>query len=249
MTETCIVLAGGRGTRLRDISGGANKHTCVIAGKMALEHVLDPVFSSPSVRKVTVVVQPHDRDWMREFLESIGRSDIPVRFQPEPNGTLAAVQCALPEVDTEVFSVHYGDNIFGWNRLPDATGFTEESAAELYALKDLSNFHQYGVIDAEEMESGLRAIALVEKPATLDGFRNPSILTGFFRFRTRAFLAAAEGVPLSPRGEFELTDAVRRLMDPPFRTTVRSAGEYWIDFGTPEKFYRAEEILRKRPGL
>lgn len=245
--ETCVVLAGGQGTRLCGVSGGRNKHASPVSGRPALEYVLAPVFASPWVRKTAIVVQPRDREWLESLLASMGRRDASICIQPEPNGTLSAVQCALPDVDTGIFSVHYGDNIFGWNRLPDPEGFAaNDAAAEIFTMEDLTHAHEYGVLEVDETPKGRVASRLEEKPLTLVGFRRPRILTGFSRFRTDSFLRAAERVPLSPRGEFELTDALHRLMQPPFYAAVRSAGVGWVDYGTPEKFLRAAGILSER---
>lgn len=248
LTETCVVLAGGLGTRLFTVTKGRNKHSIPIAGKIALLHVLEPILASPSVQKVVIVIQPDDKGWMKDFVASLSaQTENCFCIQPAPNGTLAAVQCALSLVHTESFSVHYGDNIFGWRCLPDLSEFVgKECAAELYTISDLANFRDFGVVDVEESSTGQLASGISEKPVTLDGFHQPRILSGFFRFRKDTFLRISETVSISPNGELELTEILKRMLAVPLAISVRSIDVGWTDFGTPENILRAEQVLRER---
>jgi dTDP-glucose pyrophosphorylase len=230
-TETCVVLAGGLGTRLNTVTNGRNKHSIPIAGKLALLHVLEPILASPSVQKVVIVIQPCDKGWMKDLVGSLSaQSEYCLCIQPAPNGTLAAVKCALSLVHTESFSVHYGDNIFGWKCLPDFSEF-------------VGNF---GVVDVEESSTGQLASGFIEKPVTLDGFQQPRILSGFFRFKKDVFLRISETVSISPNGELELTAILNRMLAVPLAISVRSIDVGWTDFGTPENIVRAEQVLRER---
>lgn len=248
IAETCIVLAGGMGTRLKSISGGLNKHACLLIGKIALDHVLDPILATPSVSKVVIVIQPNSKSWIRDLLRARKpKKPVSICIQPVPNGTLNAVQCGLPAVETNFFSVHYGDNIFGWTRLPDIGGLEKsQSLAEIYTIAEFDNAHEFGVVEVENVRGRDRAVGLMEKPSDFTNLRSPRIITGFFRFRTEAFRSAAKGVKVSPRGEFELTDAVKQLIKTPPGVAVRTSGVGWVDFGTPANFVRAETILQER---
>lgn len=252
LAETCVVLAGGHGTRLQAITKGQNKHSVFIAGKVALQHILEPIFSTSSVERVIIVISPNAISWMKDFLTSLClQKEIHLCIQPIPNGTLAAVQCAIHMVNTENFSVHFGDNIFSWIRLPCLVEFIEKkSVAELYTLQPtithLNKAHEFGVVEVEENKEGYIATGIFEKPTTLDNLREPRIISGFFRFRTDEFLNVCNKVSISHNGEMELTSAIRLMLELPSPVSVRTLGVSWVDYGTPDNLLRAEHVLHER---
>jgi len=248
ISETCIVLAGGLGTRLHMVSNGKNKHACRIAGKIALQHTLEPIYATASVRRVAIVIQPGQESWVTGLLKVLQPdTDTRICIQSTPNGTLSAVQCALPVVNTEIFSVHYGDNIFGWMRLPELNQCrTQYHSAELYTTAMVGNSYELGVVESKIAGKNRLVSRILEKPKCLDGFQNPEILTGFFRFRMDSFLLSSKSVGVSVRGEYELTAIINKMLALSLRITARKVDVGWVDFGTPNNFRVAEKVLRER---
>jgi len=60
-----------------------------------------------------------------------------------------------------------------------------------------------------------------------------------------AILPVLRELPLSARGEYELTDAIQRLLHqyPDAVRAVRFEG-YWNDVGTPERLQQAKQYLQ-----
>src|SRR3989338_7198130 len=67
------------------------------------------------------------------------------------------------------------------------------------------------------------------------------INAGLYRFQPDIF-KVADKIGLSPRGEYEITDAITALAQ---RREVKVVPlqDYWIDFGRPEDIILAEDIV------
>jgi glucose-1-phosphate thymidylyltransferase len=248
LKETCVVLAGGAGRRLGHITAGGNKHLVEIGGRPALGHVLDTVLATGSVKKLVVVTTPDSLPDVEELVACAGgQVQVVVRAQARPTGTLDAVLTALPYIEHDAFSVHYGDNLFGWRRLPSlGPALPGRTSACLFTVPPPPDWRRYAaVITAHETDGRLVATGLQEKPTGEQPAKGLRSLTGFFRFDTHAFRREAPLVPISPRGEFELTDVVRRLLVVG-QVRVIPVELPWIDFGTESGFLQAPAVIGAR---
>lgn len=246
--ETCIVLAGGRGTRVARLSAGGNKHLLPLLGKPALIHVLEPILASPCIASLAVVTGRPDLEAMEQALASIDtRAAIPAFAQETPDGTLRAVEASWDSIQGETFAVHYGDNIFAWHELPAPPGpFPEEAAAVLYCLRQRPpDLPRYGVVSYENDGDIHWVRKFQEKPALMP--EEPFLLmSGFFRFQTAAFQAAAPLVQKSQRDEWELPSIIPALQAQGHRVMVEILDVPWIDYGTEASFAIAETVIGAR---
>ncbi len=243
-TETCIVLAGGRGTRLHDATGGGNKHLLSIAGSPALGHVLRPLTRSYAGRPGIVVTNADAVDAVRAVLDAQGLTAWHIVEQPAPDGTLSAIRCAIPLIETGRFSVHLGDNLFAWHEVPSAgAAFAGGAALEIFTrpipTQDAARFAVVTV--AAGMVRSVH-----EKPDVTIAGDTVLALTGFARFDTARFLEHAPHVARSPRGEFEVTSLMERYLAHSIAIAAREITVDWLDYGTPESLREAERILRAR---
>lgn len=245
--ETCVVLAGGAGRRLGRITHGANKHLVPVGAVPALRHVLETVVATPSVQRLVVVTRPDSRgDVEAIVLRARERLDVVVRVQARPIGTLDAVLVAEPAIAHASFSVHYGDNLFAWRRLPALDlALPRGATACLYTVPPPADWRRFASVRAERDRDGeLRATELEEKPTGPPRF-DARALTGFFRFDTRAFRGHAPLVSPSPRGELELTDVVRAMVAHE-AVRVMPVGTPWVDYGTEPGLLEAAAVIDAR---
>ena len=246
--ETCVLLAGGAGRRLGHRTGGGNKHLIEIDGRPALGHVLDTIVATESVEKLVVVATPESEAPIQELVaHARAHLHVVVRTQARPTGTLDAVVTAVPDIEHDTFSVHYGDNLFGWRRLPALDyALPEGASASLCTVPPPADWRRYATVLTRSRPDG-RAIAtgLEEKPAGQEPPTPFRSLSGFFRFDTRAFRREAPLVPISPRGEFELTDVVRRMLAGG-RVHAIPVELPWVDFGTEAGFSEALAVIGAR---
>lgn len=247
--ETCIVLAGGRGTRLQSITNGSNKHLSLINSIPALCFVLRPILNTTSVKKIVIVTNPKSVDHIMELIKKCRTSkEIIVRVQPVPNGTLSAVLCVIGEIESDVFSVHYGDNLFSWTSLPPIPReFSSNFQCSLYSVPIIPlAINHYGLVKSEQTHNGFRVKEVIEKSDIYkngDGF---NIITGFYRFRKKSFLELAHDVNISQRGEYELTSYISFLLEQSLLVFEIPINVDWIDYGISEEFIKSSKVISKR---
>ena len=106
-----LVLAGGRGTRLRPITNTINKHLIPIAGKPMIFRVLDDI-ADCGIKDVIVNLNKGDK----EIPAAIGDGSkwgLNVQYieQEEPNGMMYPILLAQELIGDEPFMLYGGDNI------------------------------------------------------------------------------------------------------------------------------------------
>lgn len=219
-----IILAAGLGTRLRPYTLETPKPLLPIRGRPILDWILAAL--PPAVERV-VVVTHYLAEQVEQYLRSQTRAKNWVTVhQTHPRGTGDAFRSCREHVKADRFLVLNGDDLYG--------------AADLRALSDKSmgllvhpvdEPRKFGIVFARPDGTLER---LVEKP-DMDGRQMANI--GAYLFPRSAFDI---DLPLSPRGEYEITDAVSTLAGQgPFFAVPAKA---WLPIGTVEAWRAAEQI-------
>jgi len=227
-TPIAVILARGLGTRMRRVDAGAalaeeqarvadtGVKAMIPIGRPFLDYVLSGL-ADAGIAEVCLVIGP-EHDAVREYY---GRDAAPTRLrmafavQEMPLGTADAVAAAAVAVGSRDFLVLNSDNYYPVEAYRALAGLGGPGlvAFERDAMIRDSNvpaerIRQFAVIRIGADESMLD---IIEKPdeATLASFGNDVYLSmNCWRFDA-SVLAACRRVPLSARGEHELTDAVR----------------------------------------
>jgi dTDP-glucose pyrophosphorylase len=100
----------------------------------------------------------------------------------------------------------------------------------------VDNPQEYGVF----VKRGDFLEEIIEKPKE---FKGNLINTGLYKFTPEIFQKISE-VELSPRGEYELTDAINLLAQEK-KVKVKELKDYWLDFGKPEDIKKVSDFLEK----
>ncbi|MFB6195859.1 MAG: bifunctional sugar-1-phosphate nucleotidylyltransferase/acetyltransferase [Haloplanus sp.] len=219
-----LILAAGRGTRMRPLIDARPKPMLPVAGRPLVAHTAEAAVEAGASRLVVVV--GYEADAVRSFFGS-EFADTPVTYsvQDEQRGTADAVRAGVSELTTGPFAVLNGDNLYDSDSL--ATLFDRGPSVGTYRVDDPSS---YGVLDVDDG----RVTGVVEKP---DDPPSNLINTGAY-----VFPAAAQDwldVPVSDRGEREVTDVLARACR---STTVRAVPfDRWLDVGRPWELLEANE--------
>jgi bifunctional UDP-N-acetylglucosamine pyrophosphorylase/glucosamine-1-phosphate N-acetyltransferase len=223
-----VVVAAGRGTRMRPLTDTRPKPLVPVAGTPLVEHVLDA--AAPHVDGFVVVVG-YGADQVRERVGA-EHAGVPVEYvtQDEQLGTAHAVQQAKGLVD-ERFLVLNGDVVFDRGLV---AGLADADGAAM-AVKTVDDPSAFGVVDTD----GDRVTGIVEKPDD-----PPSNLAnlGLYAFPPAVFDHIAD-LELSERGEYEITDAVASLVEAGRRVTAVEQDGLWLDVGRPWDLLDASEHL------
>ena len=95
---TAVILAGGRGTRLRSVVPDRQKVVALVRGRPFLAFLLDQLGSWGLTRAVLCV--GHRGEQVREVIgDTHGAIRLTYSQEPEPLGTAGAIRLALPHLD------------------------------------------------------------------------------------------------------------------------------------------------------
>ncbi len=221
----CIILAAGKGSRLRPLTEHTPKPLVKVNGKALLDHIIDAL---PSAVEEIIMVTGYLEEQIREHCgsEYAGRK-ITYVHQEEQKGTGHALWLCKDLIKGR-FLFMFADDIHGKNDLARVTSFDR---GMLVLQTDTPE--RFGIVTKHP--DGTMA-EFVEKPE-----HPPSNLasTGVFVFDEHIF----EYEPtVQTNGEFYHTDMTKEYAKKyPIRVVEQ---EMWIPVGYPEDIARAEEILK-----
>jgi glucose-1-phosphate thymidylyltransferase len=230
-----LILAGGRGTRLRPITYTSAKQLVPVANKPILFYGLEALAAS-GLQEVGIVVG----DTHEEIRAAVGdgaRWGVQVTYIPQtaPLGLAHAVLTAEPFLRGRPFVMYLGDNLIREPLAPLVARFQAEAPAAQILLAKVPNPQDFGVAVLD----GARVVRLVEKPS-----EPPSdlALVGIYMFDDHVF-DAARAIRPSGRGELEITDAIQYLIDVGLAVRPHVIDGWWKDTGKIEDLLDANRIL------
>ena len=223
-----VVLAAGRGTRMRPLTDRRPKPLLPVGDRSLLERVFD---TAVDVVDEFVVVTGYRGEAIRERIgDSYG--DHPVHYveQAEALGTAHAVAQAEPVVDDD-FLVLNGDVVVDAS-LPRALADADGTAV---AATEVDDPRAYGVLSTADDGS---LAGIVEKP---DDPPTTLANVGCYAFEPAVF-EYIDRTPESERGEYEITTTIDLLLDDGHRIDVAPYEGTWLDVGRPWELLKANEL-------
>lgn len=217
-----VVLAAGRGTRMRPLTDSVPKPLLPVANRPLVERILEQCAEAGVDEAVLVVNYREDR--IREAVgDGMFGVDVTYVRQEEARGTGDAVLAARG-LDDDLLVIN-GDLYLEGDLLERMAGLSGAGMA----VKEVPDPEHYGSVVVNDG----RVERLVEKSSD-----PPSNLinAGVYRFTPEVF-DVLEGVGESERGEVELTDAVSALD----RVGAERVDGYWLDVGYPWDLLEANE--------
>jgi len=200
-----VLLAAGKGTRMKELTNDIPKPMLPVQGRPILQHIIDGL-KAAGVTRVLIVVG-YRAEVVREFFGDGSKFGLAIEYtvQDVQDGTGRVVDLARDFAGDDPFVLSYGDILVdpkNYHRLV-ALG----DAAALVSVK-----HNPGEIakgGAVFVNERFELTDLREKPAPGEP-TSPWYNAGIYTFRPSIFEFTAR-LERSPRGEYELTDAIRSL--------------------------------------
>jgi glucose-1-phosphate thymidylyltransferase len=237
-----LVLAGGKGNRLRPLTYTGAKQLVPIANKPILFYVIEKLVEA-GISDITVIVSLETGAQVRGAVGDGSRFGARIAYidQERPGGIAQAVGLAKDAMGGSPFVTFLGDNFLTHGIVPHVQAFEASRADAGILLKHVEDPRAFGVAEFENE----RLVRVIEKPAD-----PPSDLAviGIYFFTSRVFDAIASIKP-SARGELEITHAIQWLLDAGanLRADVIDGG--WIDTGKHDDLLDANRlILETLPG-
>ena len=271
-----IIMAGGRGERLGDLTAHRCKPATPFGGKFRIvDFVLSNCVNS-GIRQISILTQykaqsliqhvQHGWSYLRgefgEFVEVVPAQQQlgPVWYRGTADAVHQNIELILSHRPKHVL-VLAGDHIYKMDYGPMIAYHVEKGADVTVGVVEVpaQESRHYGVLTATEWN---RVTKFAEKPATPDTLpgRPDTILAsmGIYVFNTRLLetvLAADAGNDASGHdfGKNILPEAIdsnRQVFAYPFQDVKTRAQSYWRDVGTVDAYYDANlELVHVRPEL
>jgi glucose-1-phosphate thymidylyltransferase len=230
-----LILAGGKGTRLRPITYSIAKQLVPVANKPVIEYGIEAIRET-GIDDFGFIVGDAESD-IRAALGDGKRWDARFTYirQEAPLGLAHAVATAREFLGDSKFIVYLGDNLVKGGITELVEEFRSGSADASILLCEVPNPQEFGVAELE----GDRVVRLVEKPKDP---KSNFALVGVYLFTPKIFEAIADLRP-SFRGEYEITDAIQGLIDRGCDVHFRVVTGWWKDTGTVEAMLDANRLL------
>jgi len=202
-----------------------------VAGKPFLYYVLKNL-EKAGIKKIGIVVG-YKKEKIYDFIDKYG---FKVDFieQEEQLGTGHAVLVSKQWVDDDQFLVVMGDNLYSENDIETISRRIDKFC--YVAAYKSEHPERYGVL--EVLDGMLKKIE--EKPAHP---KSNLVNTGLYKLTPEIFTHLID-LKKSPRGEFELTDAITHLAGLG-RVKIYELKDYWLDMSTKEDLPKIEEKIKQ----
>jgi dTDP-glucose pyrophosphorylase len=235
-----VVLAAGRGTRMKNLTDDCPKPMLPLSGRPLLAHLIERL-EEAGIREVLVIT-----GYKAEVVEEYFRRHPPAiakisyRLQQPQNGTAKAALLGREFVGKQPFLLTFGDILVD-------TG-TYRAMFRLFAGAEAVlavNYIDDPYQGAAVYVANGRVARIIEKPpqgASTTHWNNG----GIYCLGPGVFDELAR-VGLSKRNEYELTDAIHQMLAAGVEFAYHEIQGFWRDVGRPEDLPQAENYLKGKP--
>lgn len=242
MIKTVVIAAAGQGTRMLQLTKEKSKHLIKVDGKPFLSYVLDNLLKAGYDDFILVV--GYEGKLIEQFLKEYDyKARVINQFEilgPKEKiyGTACPLMCVkdLPAGQAgikEPFLYICGDNFYS---AEDLKAMDIDDDYNYIAGAESEHPENFGVLVAE----GGFLKEIVEKPKKFVG---NLVNASLYKFTPEIFDKVAE-IKKSPRGEYEITDAVSFLAKEA-KVKIKRLRDFWMDFGDPKDIQKLENFLKE----
>lgn len=227
---TCLILAGGLGSRLASVVSDVPKPMASVGGRPFLEHLIEQV-QAAGVNDFVICVGYLNHVIENHFSDGTGmKARIRYVREEELLGTAGAMAQSLPFV-SDPFLAMNGDSYCPLEIASLMQRHASTGAAATVTVSLFPEADRYGVVELDDQD---RIQAFREKGVV---FGPAFVNAGVYMFAHAALAHVPVGVPCSlERDVFPKLVATGTLMG-------HRINEPFIDIGTPESFVQASQAV------
>jgi len=232
-----VVLAAGRGTRMRELTADLPKPMIEVRGKPVLQHIVEGLRDA-GVRRFLIIVG-YRAEAVQNFFGDGSRYKIDIQFatQTTQDGTGRVVDLARDFVGDSPFVLAYGDILVA----PENYKRIVDLAEDIEALISVTRGEDVSKGGAVFLNERMELLDLREKAKPGEA-TSPWYNAGLYAFRPSIFDFTAKLKP-SPRREYELTDAIRELAQSGKKVRALELTGEWADVRDPEILAKLNQNL------
>lgn len=244
-----LLLAGGRGTRMKPLTHTRNKHAIPIANKSLILYPFEMIVEA-GIKDIAVIVNE-----TREEIEDIigDGSDWGVKvtyiFQDWPGGLAHALSLSERFMGRSKFVMVLGDNILEKGIVKYVEYFKKDKVnGHILGVKvPVAEHKRFGMATIDENSEVLRYI---EKPGVVEHSKlyNPKksyAVPGFYFYDSNVFKCFKGKGKIKPssRGEFEVSSSYNWLIEHGYKVTLDIVEGWYKDPGGPDDTLITNQII------
>jgi len=224
----CIIMAGGRGERLRPLTDTLPKPLLKIGEKPIIEHTVDRLIQY-GVNRITISVR-YLSEKIREHFGNGDSKNIEIRYVEErdPLGTIGSVTL-IENFQSDVIMLMNSDLLTNIDYLEFYETFISSGADMAVATVPYTVTVPYAILETQNE----KVVSLKEKPS--------------FTYQSNAgiYLIKKEVISKIPKNSFyNATDLMEEVIKSGGKLTYYPLFCYWLDIGKPEDYLKAMDDIR-----
>ena len=238
-----LILAGGRGSRLSEVTKDKNKSMIQLFEKPVIEYNLEHAVEA-EVSEIIILIGYKGKEIKKYFGKEYKGIPIKYALQKEQRGLVHAIECAKKEIGNSDFFLMLADEIMPKARIKEMIKkFKREElfaiCGVVYESDKLSIGKTYSAMTNERG----RVFRLIEKPKVAI---NKIKGTGHCILKNE-MLEYIERTPINAnRGEKELVDLIQVAIDDGKRVYIYPLNkEGYVNINTKEDYEFGKELIRK----
>jgi dTDP-glucose pyrophosphorylase len=234
--DRTVLLAAGRGTRMRELTADLPKPMIKVRGKPILLHIIEGL-QAAGIKNFLIIVGYH-AGAVRDYFGDGTCFGLQIKYavQVIQDGTGRVVELARDFVGQMPFVLSYGDILVDPTNYKSMVSLADEVEA-IVSVKQNEDVSKGGAVFVNEQ---MEVTDIQEKLKPGEPI-SPWYNAGIYAFRPSIFAWTAKLKP-SPRGEYELTDAVRGLAKSGKRVKAYELSGEWADVRDPEILARLNQL-------
>jgi glucose-1-phosphate thymidylyltransferase len=231
-----LVLAGGKGSRLRPLTATGAKQLVPVANKPVLFYALEQLVAA-GITDIGIITG----DTAEQVKVAVGDgsafgASVTYLQQSQPLGLAHAIITAEQWLGDDHFCMFLGDNFLGGGIAPYARAFRQRPCSAEILLCQVDDPSSVGVA---LLDDDGRVQRLVEKPR--DRISDLAVI-GVYFFGPEVHCITPTLTP-SARGELEITDAIQGLIDAGHEVRAETIADDWIDTGKKDDMLAANRLV------
>jgi dTDP-glucose pyrophosphorylase len=234
-----LILAAGKGTRMKDLTRAMPKPMLPVRGKPTLQHILEGL-DLAGIRDF-VIITGFQAEAIEDYFKDGSGFGWKVQYvrQTVQDGTGKAPELAKSLLEGEPFVLSYGDILVdSVNYSALRRTFEEEKCSAVVSIWRGEDTSKGGAVVIDE-NGDMQDIIEKPPPGTVS---SPWYNAGLYVFDPTVFEYTAK-LEKSPRGEYELTDALKAMVQDGNRIRTLLLEGHWIDVRDPEELERAQDLI------
>lgn len=234
-----VILAAGKGTRMKHLTADLPKPMLPVKGKPVLERILDGLIGA-GISEFCIITGYRAETIENHFGDGSSRGvRITYARQVTQDGTGKAPELAKAFVGNDSFLLTYGDILVAPENYKGMVAtFNREKPSGLVTVLEGPDVSKGAAV---VFDKAFHLEGIIEKPApgaTTSRWYN----AGIYIFAPVVYEFTAK-LQKSPRGEYELPDAILNMVRAGHKIKGFELNGYWIDVRDPEELERAAKLV------